>query len=117
MAATSYNLTIEQGIPFSVTFTVKNPNGSNKDLTGYTARMQLRSGYLSSTVALEATTANTKISINTATSTVTIDLTEDDTKSLSYNNYVYDLELVSSTTIPLRLVQGNVIVSPEVTKT
>lgn len=116
MSATIYNLEIEQGVPTNIILTVKNPNGSNKDLTGYTARMQIRVGYLSSEVTLEATTVNTKLSINTGASTVSINLTEDDTKSLVYSKYVYDLEIVSSTNVPIRLIQGECLVSPEVTK-
>lgn len=116
MAATVYNFTIEQGIPYSCTFLVKNTNGSNKDLTGYTARMQIRSYASSTVVVVEATTANSKLVINTGASTCSIALTEADTAGLSLLEYVYDIELVSSTNIPLRLVQGKITNSREVTK-
>lgn len=116
MPATNYNIQIEQGIPYSQEFIVKNADGSNKDLTGYTARMQFRVAYSSESPSLEATSANGKIVLNVGNASCTIELTESDTTLLSYNKYVYDLELVSSSSIPIRLIQGSVLVSPEVTR-
>lgn len=115
MSATTFNLEIEQGIPYEMVFVVKNPDNSLKDLTGFSARMQLRVSY-SSEVSLEATTSNSKIIINTVNSTCKISLSESDTQSLTYSSYVYDLELVDSSNKPLRLVMGKVTISPEVTK-
>lgn len=116
MAATPYNLTIEQGIPFGITFTVKNENGSNKDLTGYTARMHFRPYPSSSVLSFEGTTENLKLLINTATSTCSIALTEADTTSLNLNQYWYDIELVSSLGVPLRLTEGIVTLTFQVTR-
>ncbi len=116
MAATVYNLTIEQGIPFNIVFTVKNENGSNKDLTGYTARMQFRAYPSSTTVDLDATTANSKLLINTSLSTCAIDLTEADTTALLMNQYYYDIEMISSAGKPFRLVEGLVTLKFQVTK-
>ena len=116
MAATVYNLTVEQGVPFGIIFTVKNENGSNKDLTGYTARMQFRPYPSSTTLSLSATTENSKIILNTVNSTCEIALTEADTTALILNQYWYDIELVSSTNIPLRLTEGIVTLKFQVTK-
>lgn len=116
MSATIFNLTIEQGIPYEQTFVVKNPDGSLKDLSGFSARMQFRLSHSSSDVNLEATTVNSKLVIDTLTSTCKISLNESDTQSLSYANYVYDIEIVDSLNKPIRLVMGKVTVSPEVTK-
>lgn len=115
MTATTYNLTIEQGIPFEQEFLVKNPNGSVKDLTGFSGRMQFRLQYSSPTPALSATSANGKIVINTIDSICKIVLTEADTTALIYNKYVYDVELLDASNKPLRLIEGVVTVTPEVT--
>lgn len=115
MSATNFDLSIEQGIPFEQLFIVKNSDGSLKDLSGFSARMQFRVSY-SSSVSLEATTTNSKLAIDTLNSTCKISLSESDTQSLTYSKYVYDLEIVDSSNKPIRLVIGTVNVSPEVTK-
>jgi len=116
MPATIQNLNIEQGIPFWAGFRAKNSDDSNKNITGYTARMQLRVSIRSPDIALEATTENAKLVLDPTESTVVIQLTEEDTKSLVYKRYVYDLELVDTFGVPLRFIQGEVTVSPEVTR-
>ena len=50
MSAARYNLVIDQGSDFAVNFTVKD-NGSAKDLTGYSARAQMRTTKSASSVA------------------------------------------------------------------
>lgn len=110
------NLSIDQGSPFVQEFIVKNPDNSNKDLTGYTARMQFRTSYSSSTVYLDATTVNGKLSIHIPTSKCSIVLSAADTALLSYSEYVYDIEIVDATSIPTRMVQGTVQINPEVTR-
>lgn len=116
MAATTVNLLIEQGVPFTQVFRAKNADNSNKSLIGFTARMQFRTSYSSSTAELEATTENSKLIIDTADSLVQINLTEEDTQSLTYKQYVFDLELVDSSGVPLRFIQGTATISPEVTR-
>jgi len=116
MAATVLNLSIEQGIPYYKELLVKDPNGANKNLTGYTARMQFRPYISSSEISLDATTANTKLLIDTVNSYVIINLSEADTQALTYTSYSYDIELVSAANKPIRLVQGTVSLNQEVTR-
>lgn len=116
MAATTVLLLIEQGIPFAQKFRAKNEDGSNKDLTGYTARMQFRTSVGSSIVSLEATTINAKLFIDVANSALEIRLSETDTQSLVYKQYVYDVELVNASGVPIRFIQGTATISPEVTR-
>lgn len=116
MAATTYTIMLEQGIPYTQDFIVKNPDNSNKNLTGYTARMHFRTYYSSTDIVLSATTENGKLVITPVSSTCTISLTEADTTALTLAQYVYDLEIVDSLGVPIRLIQGNVKVNPEVTR-
>lgn len=116
MTATVFNLSIEQGIPYHKEFLVKDTNGANKNLTGYTARMQFRPYPTSLEINLNATTANAKLAIDTLNSLVIIELLEADTALLTYTSYSYDIELVDATNKPIRLVQGSVSLSPEVTR-
>jgi len=50
MAAANYDLTIDQGSTFVIDITI-NEGGSAKDLTGYSARAQMRSTKTAATVA------------------------------------------------------------------
>ncbi len=52
MAAANYDLTIDQGTTFAIDITV-NEAGSIKDLSGYSARAQLRSTKTATTVAVD----------------------------------------------------------------
>ena len=54
MAAANYDLTIDQGSTFVIDITVKE-SGSVKDLTGYSARAQMRSTKTASEVAASFT--------------------------------------------------------------
>lgn len=115
MAATQ-NLTIDQGASFSTKFLVKNPDGSNKNLTGASARMQFRTSYSDSNIYLDATTLNSKLNIDTGTSICSIDLSDVDTSLLTYSTYFYDIEITESNGNVFRLVQGKVQVNPEITR-
>jgi hypothetical protein len=55
------NLEMFQGSTFSVNVTWKNADGTNKDLTGTTARMQIRSSYNSNVVVESLTSSNGEI--------------------------------------------------------
>ena len=50
MSAARYNLVIDQGSDFAINFTVKE-DGSAKNLTGYSARAQMRTSKTASSVA------------------------------------------------------------------
>lgn len=110
------NLTIEQGIPFTQDFIVKDENNVNVDLTGYSARMHFRLNYNDSTIRLDANTTNGKLVIDTVNSKCSIALSEADTASLVFQKYVYDIELVNPSNVPKRMVQGSVTIDLEVTK-
>jgi hypothetical protein len=112
MAAGKYNFTLEQGATFSREITVQD-SGSAMNLTGYTPRMQMRSTHDSSTVALSFTAAvmspasNGKISLSASAT---------DTAAVEEGIYVYDLEIESGSSGVTRLMEGNVTVTPEVTR-
>lgn len=111
MSAGIYNFTLNQGATFSRQMTVKE-NNSPLNLTGHTAAMQLRSTYDSSTVALSMTAAV----INATEGILSISATATATAALEEGIYVYDLEITTSAGVVTRLLQGQVTVSPEVTR-
>jgi hypothetical protein len=116
MTATRLDISIEQGAKFERNILVKNNNGTVKDLTGYSARMQIRPTFASDTVLLEATTTNGLISINSPGGVVTISLTADVTTTLDWSVAVYDLEIYSSVTEVIRILEGSASLSLEVTR-
>ena len=112
-----YDMTIYQGANFErvLTWSLGEPS-ELVNLTGHTARMQLRTIPASDDVVLELTTENGRISLGGAAGTIGIDLTAAETEALAANQYAYDLEVVAPSGFVTRLVEGFVNVDPEVTR-
>ena len=116
MAATTYDLTIEQGATFSLVITYKD-NDTPVSLVGYTARMQVRSTMESATVLIELTTgADARIVLGGAAGTITMTISATDTAALTAGRAVYDLELISGGGVVTRLIQGVCTISRNVTR-
>jgi len=115
MAATTYDLLIEQGATFSQLITYEEA-GVAINLTGYTARMQVRSTLESASTVVELTTANGRIALGGAAGTITLTISATDTAALTSGRGVYDLELVSGGGIVTRLLQGVATISRNVTR-
>lgn len=116
MAAGSYDFTIEQGATFTATVTWRDANDALVNLTGYTARMQIRSAVTSPTVTLELTDSNGRITLGGAAGTVALTIAAADTEAIGAGTYVYDLELVSAAGVVTRLLEGGITVKAEVTR-
>ena len=115
MSATTYDILIEQGATFSQLVTYKE-SGVAVNLTGYTARMQVRSTLESASTIVELTTANGRIALGGAAGTITLTISATDTAALTAGRGVYDLELVSGSGIVTRLLQGVATISRNVTR-
>tara|TARA_Y100000289_G_scaffold4533_1_gene4166 strand:+ start:90 stop:425 length:336 start_codon:yes stop_codon:yes gene_type:complete len=105
------NIFIDQGADFSITVDVSDANGNQLNLTGYTAAAQMRKTYESSSVSATFTT-----SIAAADGQVTLTLTDTVTTALSPGRYVYDLVVTDGSSISTRVVEGQAIVTPGVTR-
>lgn len=108
--ATKQNLYVDQGTSFLQTFTLRNPDGTLLDITGYTGRAQFRKEY-TSTEAF-----NFVVSLGGNTGVVTIALTPNTTSNVSAGRYVYDVEIESNTGVVTRLLEGFITLTPEVTR-
>ena len=113
--AFSYNLIVNQGETFQRSFTYKS-GGALVDLSTHTGRMQIRNSYESPSTLVDLTSGAGDIALSavgkidiTIAPAVTTALTAPDTG-------VYDLEIVTSGGVVTRLVQGNVSITPEVTR-
>lgn len=109
--ATVTNLYIDQGSFFRTHITVANPNGFTLDLTGFTVASQLRKSYQSST----GFNFTTSIS-NPTQGRVRIELSSEQSRVIPAGKYLYDLEILSPTGERTRVVEGIVLINPEITK-
>jgi NADH:ubiquinone oxidoreductase subunit F (NADH-binding) len=114
--ASVYNTTIDQGADWYINFTYQDSNGTAINLTGYTAAMQLRAPTDSITASLSLTSPSGGITITGATGLVAVHATAAQTGALNEGIYEYDLEITSGSSIVTRLVQGQITVSPQVTR-
>lgn len=111
------DLTIYQGATFSRTLLWEaGQPPAPVNLTGYTARMQLRVTPDSGFTLLALTTENSRITLGGAAGTIVLSLSAADTAALAFPRAVYDLELVSPGGVVRRLVEGEVSLSKEVTR-
>lgn len=113
--AVSYNVTIDQGATWYLNVEYDNPNGTPVNLTSYTAALQIRSLPESPTAVLSLSTGS-GITITGATGLVAISATATQTRAIDEGTYFYDLEITSPAGVVTRLVQGQAVVTPEVTR-
>lgn len=111
------NLKIEQGATFRQMFTWKAGKPAVPvDLTGCTARMQIRADVTAAVPYVSLTTENNGITLGGAAGTILILISATDTALMSWTSGVYDLEIQFGDGTVRRLVEGRVQVSPEVTR-
>jgi hypothetical protein len=124
MPAARLDLTIEQGTTFRRKLTIRDTAGTLVNLTGYTFRGQIRARYDSpSALAAFAFTLGNQ---TTNTGEVTMELTALQTAALPVDpstqnvkkvtRHVYDIEMVAPSGDVARILDGQVVVSPEVTQ-
>lgn len=87
-----------------------------QDLTGFTARMQIRRAESATEALFTLTTENGRIALTPAEGRVVLTATATETAALTFTSAVYDLELVSSGGFVTRLLEGNVVLDKETTR-
>ena len=126
MIAGVYNITIEQGTTFYRLIDVMEPTVLDPDvyeafdLTGYTARMQIRRTVDNSTPMLSLvspTASGNGITVmDGANNAISINITAATTATLETSG-VYDVEIIKTSTGAVsRLIQGTITLSLEVTR-
>jgi hypothetical protein len=127
MIAGVYNITCEQGSSFLRTLELEQPDLNADptgqtyeefDLSGYTARMQVRRTIDSDSAIVTLTTENLGLEINPNNDTVNlIKMSMSSSVTASINSSgVYDLEVTSSTGFVSKIVKGAFTLIPEVTR-
>lgn len=115
--ATYEDFTIDQGADLALQIELVNPDGSKKDLTGYSAAAKMKKTYRS-TESIDFTAVIPDPSLE---GIVTISLTNLQTDALSTRGrYVYDVEISfvdeDGNTIIERVLEGKIKVNPSVTR-
>lgn len=126
MAAGIYNFTIEQGSTLSFDIQYLDSNSNPVDLTGYEARMQIRSSIdatgtiasLSSSLDLDGTGLYMSGSTNSlppSSGSIGIVISAASSSLFSFTEAVYDLEIYSGSIVN-RLVKGTIKLDKKVTR-
>ena len=115
MAAGTHNFTLEQGVDFERVMEWTD-NGTAVNLSGFSARMQVRKTPAEPTVALSFTTANSTIVLNAVSGSITLKASAIATSAVPPGVYVYDLELISGAGLVTRLLNGTFTMDAEVTR-
>jgi hypothetical protein len=117
-APATLDLTMYQGATFDYNLIWNTTEGTVTtpvDLTSWSARMQMRTSYNSSTAVLSLT-SGTGITLGGTAGSILIEASATQTADIPSGPYVYDLELVSPASVVTRLIEGTIIVDPEVTR-
>lgn len=110
--ATITNLYIDAGADYSIIVTANQGNGDPLNLTGYTVKSQVRKSYASPT-AYDFTA-----SIFAATSgKIRLSMTATQTSAIKPGRYLYDVEITSAIGEKRRVLEGIIIITPEITQT
>ncbi|WP_344923150.1 hypothetical protein [Streptosporangium oxazolinicum] len=123
MGAAEFDLHITQGSRYRLPMTLRSkptesqPNPGPLDLTGFTARSQIRPNHGRDTAVLhEMTTENGSIVIDGTAGKITLTIPGAVSSLWLWLQGVYDFELVDPDGEPERLLQGAAYVDPEVTR-
>jgi hypothetical protein len=115
MIAGIYNITCEQGSTFSRTFTIQQPDGTVYDLTGFSARMQIRRDFDASTAMFTASSQNGHITMSVLFGEINVDISAAETAAITRDG-VYDLEIYDQEGVVYKVVKGIFMLAKEVTK-
>ncbi|MFF4777625.1 hypothetical protein ACFY05_32840 [Microtetraspora fusca] len=116
MPAAIWAIVFEQGVTWRAVLHVKDAAGP-LDLTGYTARLQIRESLNSPAPLLSLTSApGGGITIDGPAGKLAITVTDETTAAFTWCYGIYDLEIESPSGDVTRLLKGEVSVDREVTR-
>jgi hypothetical protein len=112
-----YTMTCPQGSTLGLQFTFK-INKYPVNLTGYSARMQVREFHtsLDTLISLETDGAGYGITLGGKAGTIDILIPSAITEGFKAVPHVYDLELVTPDQSAIRILEGTFNITPEVTR-
>src|SRR3990167_4689322 len=111
-----YDLTIIQGATFNLALTYKDDADAVIELADYTALLQMRKSAKDDTVLVELSTENDGITVADTAPNIVLAMEAIVTEEIEWRNAVYDLRLEASDGTVTRLLQGDVVGSPAVSR-
>ena len=106
------NFFVNAGATFTRELTYFTPEGDLFDLTGYTARLQVRENIFAEQAVIDVTPT-----IDTENSTITWSFLATDTANLDREKYIYAMEISNASNgNVIRLIDGDVTISPKVVR-
>lgn len=111
MAAARYNILIQKGSTFHKQIVLRDDNSLPIDLTGSTIMGQIRE-----TIDAATSIPFTVVVPTPTNGTFTLTIPDETTAGITYAKGVYDLEIHYPDNTVDRLLQGNVVIDPEVTR-
>jgi hypothetical protein len=106
--AANEDLYTDQGCTFSSTITVYGITNEPFNLTGYSARGQIRKSYASTNFVAFTTVVQS--------GSVVISLTADQTRAMKAGRYLYDVEIYNASNNVIRIAQGIFEIDPSTIK-
>ena len=110
MAALS-NIYIDQGADFQTVISLTDSNSDALNLTGYSALAQIRKTHGSTTISATFGTV-----LTTNTGQVTLTLTDTVTAAMTSGRYVYDVLLTDGSGDKTRVLEGQAVLTPGVSR-
>lgn len=108
--AYKHNIIIDQGADYITTVNLNDTDGNAIDLSDYTVRSQIRKHYQSTNATADFTAYGSN------TGVLTLQLSSIQTANIVAGRYVYDAEVVDSSNVVSRIIEGIVTVTPNVTR-
>jgi hypothetical protein len=109
------NFEVDQNATFSFVVEYKDENGTAIDLTGASAKMQVRDVKGGTKLAVTLTSPSGGIVINGSLGKLTVTLTPTQTNKLFYPKSVYDIMVVDSNANKIKLLEGFITLNRSVT--
>jgi hypothetical protein len=109
------NFEVDQNTTFSFIVEYKDNNGSPINLTGSSAKLQVRDTKGGSKLAFSLTSPSGGITIDPTNGKLTVKMTPTQTNKLFYPKSSYDLMIVDSNGNKIKLIEGFITLSRSVT--
>lgn len=116
MSSEPYNIVVKNGATFRRQMTWKTEAGNPINLTGYTAKLQIRKSANAPEAVVTLDSSNGTIELGGAAGTIVLNMSAAVTDAITLSNGVYDLELTSPTGFVTRLLFGSVTFVKGVTR-
>ena len=116
MTAGTWNITIEQGADLSLPLLFTDASDNPVDLTGWSAEMMIRTSANDPNPLITLSTEGGGIILGGTAGTIVITIDEATTQQFNAEAAVYDLRMQDSLGKHLRLIQGQVNISPAITR-